>query len=137
MTQLTRNPDSPRVLCIAKRIANLAPLLRSIRQSGYEVLLAFTADQGVAACMSAHVVAVVLDSAFLKKADWSVAKSVKLVCPSLPILLVHPIHAFPRKKLPLEIDAVARNDSPEYILGKLRQLITANQPRHCANGDVA
>ena len=113
----------PRILCIAESVASLNPMLHAISASGYEVLLAFTADQGVAVCMSTHVAAAVLDAAFMREADWPVAKSLKLIRPSLPILLLGGRDATLRDGLPGWIDAVATKESPEDVLARLKELL--------------
>ncbi len=100
-------------------------MLHAISVSGYQVLLAFTADQGVAACMSSHIAAVVLDAAFMREADWPVAKSLKLIRPSLPILLLDGRDATRRDGLPGWIDAVATKESPEDVLARLKELLAS------------
>lgn len=97
--------------------------MHAISVSGYQVLLAFTADQGVAACMSSHIAAVVLDAAFMREADWTVAKSLKLIRPSLPILLLDGRDAARRDGLPEWIDAVASKESHEDVLARLKELL--------------
>jgi len=100
-------------------------MLRAISVSGYQVLLAFTADQGVAACISSHIAAVVLDAAFMREADWPVAKSLKLIRPSLPILLLDGRDATRRDGLPQWIDAVASKESHEDVLARLKELLAS------------
>ncbi len=114
----------PRILCIAESVANFNSLLHAISLSGYQVSLAFTTDQGVAACMSNHIAAVVLDATFMREADWPVAKSLKLIRPSLPILLLDGRDAR-RGGLPGWIDAVASRESAEEVLARLRELLAS------------
>lgn len=113
----------PRILCIAESVANFNPLLHAISLSGYQVSLAFTTDQGVAACMNNHIAAVVLDAMFMREADWPVAKSLKLIKPSLPILLLDGRDASRTRELPGWIDAVASKESPEEVLARLKDLL--------------
>ncbi len=113
------------ILCIAESAANFNPMLHAISVSGYQVLLAFTSDQGVVACMSSHIAAVVLDAAFMREADWPVAKSLKLIRPSLPILLLDGKDATRRDGLPECIDAVASKESHEDVLARLKELLAS------------
>ena len=119
---MVSNVDGPRILFVAESIANLTPVLDAISESGYQVLLAFTADQGVAISMSKTVAAVVLDEAFLDVADWPVTKTSKMVRPSLPILLLDGQGRSHSDFTPAEIDSLASNASPGEI-AKLRELL--------------
>jgi len=65
-------------------------MLREVKTSGFGVTVAFTAEQGVAVCLGNRVAAVLLDAAFIRNDDWTVAKSLKLVKPGVPILLLDP-----------------------------------------------
>ena len=120
---LARRQRVPRILCLAQSFTNLRLMLREIRRSGFQVTLAFTTDQGVAVCMGNQVAAVVLDAAFIRNDDWSVAKSLKLVKPGLPVLLLDCRDLSRRDGLPQNIDAIASADDPKEVLIKLRRLL--------------
>ena len=118
----SRENPHPRILCIAPSFTNLGPILRAIKTSGYQIALAATAIQAVAISVGNLVSAVVLDADFIRNEDWSVAKSLKLVKPSLPILLLDP-KDISRNALPANIDAVSNHDSTDDILAKLKHLL--------------
>ena len=107
-------------------------MLEAISESGYQVLLAFTADHGVAISMISHVAAVVLDDAFLQVADWPVTKTLKLVRPSLPILLLDGEGGSQTEFIPGQIDSVASNASPHELVAKLRDLLGDPSTEACA-----
>ena len=64
-----------------------------------------------------------LDAALIRNDDWTVAHSLKLVQPSLPILLLDSRGTGRRAFLPLDIDALASCDDPRDVLLKLDQLL--------------
>jgi DNA-binding response OmpR family regulator len=120
---LARGERAPQILCLAQPSANVSSTLRKIKRTGFDVSMAFTADQVVAECIGNPVAAVVLDAAFIRNDDWSVAKSLKLVRPGLPILLLDRRDVSRRNGLPECIDAAAKADDPKEVAVKLRQLL--------------
>lgn len=117
----------PRVLILAESSPNLSALLARIKAEALEVTLALTRDSAVALCVGNHFAAVVLDAALLRNDDWSVAKSLKFVQPSLPILLLDPRSTDRGASLPPDTDALASYD-PRDVLFKLDQLLTDRTP---------
>src|SRR5690242_12661249 len=74
------------VVCLVDRRRNT--LSRGMRKAGFTVVEAFTTDQAVAVCVSRQIDAVVLDQEFFVEVDgWSVAQSIKLVKPSICVVL--------------------------------------------------
>ena len=121
----------PRVLLLARSSQSLESILAQMKSGGLDVTLALTSDQGVALCIGNHFAAVVLDAVLIRNDDWNVAKSLKLVRPSLPILLLDP-RSSPRETLPPNIDALASCDAKE-VLFKIRLLLAnASQSNHAA-----
>jgi len=104
-------------------------MLREVKTSGFEVIVAFTADQGVAIYMGNQVAAVLLDAAFIRNDDWTVAKSLKLIKPGVPILLLDCRDPSRSEGLPPSIDAVASSGDPKKVLAELRRCL-AQQSRH-------
>jgi DNA-binding response OmpR family regulator len=98
-------------------------MLREVKTSGFEVTMAFSAAQGVAVCMGNQVAAVLLDAAFIRNDDWTVAKSLKLVKPNVPILLLDCRDLSRRKGLPPSVDAVANSGDPKKVLAELRRCL--------------
>ena len=118
-----------RILCLAESCANLEFTLGQIEAAGLDVALAFTSDYAVAACVSHDFAAVLLDAALIRNDDWSVAKSLKLIKPALPILLLDPRNVDRRDTLPPNIDALASCDDPNDILLKLKGLLAQESQR--------
>lgn len=56
--------------------------------NGFEVLSASTPEHAVAMCLNNHISAVVLDSEFSTEAGWTAAKTLKMVDPQLPVMLL-------------------------------------------------
>lgn len=97
----------PTVLCVVDRRRNA--LTRMLRRAGFLVLETFTTDQAVAIAVANRVDVVVLDQErFVETEGWSVAQSLKMVRPSIRVLLV--TRSAPLKdRLPRGVDAVVAN----------------------------
>ena len=113
----------PRILFLAKAAPSLESMLIQMKSGGLDVTLALTSDDGVALCLGNHFAAVVLDASLIRKDDWTVAKSLKLIKPGLPIVLLDP-RSSRRDTLPPDIDVRASCDDPKDVLFKLRHLIS-------------
>jgi len=59
----------------------------------------------------------------MREADWPVAKSLKLISLSLPILLLDGRDATRRDGLPGRIDAVATKNPRKTMLAQLKELL--------------
>jgi DNA-binding response OmpR family regulator len=84
----------------------------------YEVISASTPEDAVAVCLSNHISAVVLDSEFSTESGWSAARTLKMVKPTLPIML---LLKSAEGTVPSGVDAVAQSHS--HILPKLKGLL--------------
>ena len=122
---LAHRQKVPQILCLAQSSRNLSPMLREVKTSGFEVTMAFTADQGVAVCVANQVAAVLLDAAFIRNDDWTVARSLKMVKLGVPILLLDCRARSRGKGLPPGIDAVASPGDPKKVLAELRRCLAA------------
>jgi DNA-binding response OmpR family regulator len=91
-------------------------LSRTLREDGNTVIESFTTDQAVALCVSNRIDAVVLDQEFFVEIDgWSVAQSLKLVKPSICVLLVARAKAL-HDRPPTGVDAmVGRRDVKQVL----------------------
>ena len=112
------------LVCVVDRRRN--SLCRALRDAGNTVIETFTTDQAVAMCVSNRIDAVVLDQEFFVEVDgWSVAQSLKLVKPSICVLLI--ARAKPLK-LPKGVDAMVWNRDSEGVLRALDQLTVGRRP---------
>ena len=93
-----------RVLCVSKSASQLKEMCSAISSMHYEAVSASTPQEAVACCSSNHVAALVLDSEFLTKEGWSAAQSIKMLNPTLPILLLEQGH---NGDIPSGVDGVA------------------------------
>lgn len=118
-----------RILWLAESRAHLDLMLGQINAAGLDVALVFTSDYAVAACASNDFAAVLLDAALIRNDDWSVAKSLKLIKPSVPILLVDSRNVSRKDTLPPNIDALAKLDDPKDVLLKLKGLLAQESQR--------
>lgn len=112
----------PRILFLAKSSPTLEFMLTRMKSGGLDVTVALTSDSGVALCLGNQFAAVVLDAALIRNDDWTVAKSLKLIKPSVPILLLDS-RSLSRNELPLGIDALASCYDPKDVLLKLSHLM--------------
>ncbi len=93
---------------------------RLLQRAGYSVVTTFTIDHAVAMCVNREYAAVVLDQdLFIEVDGWNGAQSLKLVRPSLRVILITrgmPVNG----KTPKGVDARIAQEQ----LAKLPELIT-------------
>jgi DNA-binding response OmpR family regulator len=113
----------PTVLCVVDRRRNA--LTRLLRRCGFRVLETFTTDQAVAIAVANRVDAVVLDQDLFRETEgWSVAQSLKLVRPSIRVLLVTRSVRL-KDRLPRGVDAMVSNRDPRRTLEAVQHLTHA------------
>ncbi len=107
------------IVCVVDRRRNL--LARALRRAGHIVIESFTTDQAVAVCVNNRIDVAVLDQDLFVETDgWSVAQSLKLVRPSVCVLLVTRVSRL-HDELPRGVDAIVNRRS-EAVLKKIEQL---------------
>ena len=108
------------IVCVVDRRRN--SLCRTLREDGNTVIESFTTDQAVALCVSNRIDAVILDQEFFVEVDgWSVAQSLKLVKPSICVLLVTRAKAL-QDRLPTGVDAMVARRDAQHVLKALYDL---------------
>ena len=116
-----------RILCVAQSFPRIEALEAAIRESGYSLLLAFTPDHAVAACVNSEFAAVVLDAELVRGEGEALAEALKLIRAKLPILLIDHREDPTRKDvLPKGVDAVVIDSSPAAVLAELKALLADN-----------
>lgn len=114
----------PRLLLVAQSSASLGSILSEIKAAGIDVTLALTPDSAVALCLGTHFAAVVLDACLIRNDDWTVARSLKLIKPALPIVLLDSRAQDRRENLPPDVDVLANSGKPSQVLCQIRKLIS-------------
>ena len=108
--------EKPRILCVSRSASQLEAIRSSLPARDFEVVAASTPEQAVAVCVSNNLAAVVLDSEFVTS-EWSAARTLKMVKPHLPVVLLGHNH---RQNPPNGIDAIATNySSIQHTLNEL------------------
>lgn len=111
------------ILCVVDRRRN--ELSRALRGAGHIVIESFTLDQAVAIAVNNRVDFAVLDRhTFIETNGWSVAQSLKLVRPTVCVLLVTRALRL-HDPLPRGVDAIVRDGNPASVLGKIEELAAA------------
>ena len=110
--------EKPRILCVSRSAYQLKAMRDAFPAREYEVLAASTPEDAVAVCLSNHISAVVLDSEFSTESGWSAARTLKMVNPQLPVML---LLKSAEGTVPNGVDAVAQSHS--HILPKLKDLL--------------
>ena len=110
-------PSGPLLLITAGRYEALERILHA---KGYTVVVPPTPDGGVAVCLHNRIAAVLIDEDTATDVeDWSVARSLKAVSPSTPVLLL--VHDPDRyRDLPPGVDCVVSASEPTQVLNALR-----------------
>jgi DNA-binding response OmpR family regulator len=112
-----------RVLCLARSAALLEEMRKALKAYSFDLLGAFTADQGVAICVSHWIAAAILEANMVRAQDWSVVQTLKMIRPNLPILLLDERQR-DRGDLPPEgIDSVVRRASMSDLVCKLKLIL--------------
>jgi CheY-like chemotaxis protein len=114
--------EKPRILCVSRSAYQLRAMRSAFPAREYEVLSASTPDQAVAVCVSNHISVVVLDSEFSTESGWSAARSLKMVNPHLPVML---LLKSADGIVPSGVDAVA--PSHAHMLLKLKGLLSPQE----------
>jgi len=118
-----RSTNFPRLLFVAKSSLNFGPTLAEIKATGIDVTVALTTDSAVALSLGTHFAAVVLDASLIRNNDWTVARSLKLIRPSVPIVLIDSRNKGRRQSLPPDIDALASSDNSHDLVLTVKQLL--------------
>jgi DNA-binding NtrC family response regulator len=120
-------PDSLILLLLDSHSRFLQQLLDS---QGYTTAYANAADRALALCVSNPVQAIVIDQCLLEDVDgWSVAQSVKMVKPSLPVILLCHGPAPTKTTLPTDVDFLVSDTDIQQLTAVLKQSVKANRPR--------
>jgi DNA-binding NtrC family response regulator len=105
-------------------------LVAFLQRNGYAVAEAHSPDQLVALCSSNPVHAVIMDACQLGEIEgWSVAQSVKVVNPTLSVILL--CHGpKPEVDLPTAVDALASDSDLSGLLSLLGKHVTPKAAAH-------
>jgi len=106
-------------------------LIALLQRSGYTICEAHSPDHLVALCLSSPAQAVIVDACELAEVEgWSVAQSIKMVKPSLSVLLL--CHgAIPQEvELPTGVDALASDSDLQGLQTALLKLAPARIAAH-------
>ena len=112
-----------RILCIACSATGLSTLEQTLKRLPYSVLTAATPDQGVAMCVAQFVAAVIVDAESVRGKEWPVVKSLKLVQPSLPIILLDERRGGRNLERPEGVDELVSVASLEKLPEAINQLL--------------
>lgn len=108
------------MLCVGPLLPGLRALQEAIQRHGYEVLLAFTADHAVAVSISNHCDAVILDAELIRAEAATLAQTLKLARPEIPILLLDHREDRTRKdSLPHGVDAAVAGKAHGAVIAWL------------------
>jgi DNA-binding response OmpR family regulator len=112
-----------RVLCLAHSAALLEQMRKALKAYSFDLLGAFTADQGVAICVSQWIAAAILEADMIRAQDWSVLQTLKMIRPNLPILLLDERRR-DRGDLPPEgVDSLVSKTSMSDLVCKLKLIL--------------
>lgn len=112
----------PRVLCIGCSPNVFAGLNGVLRQSNLYALAAATCEQAVAVCVAEVISLAIVDCEALSDGEWSVAQSLKMVRPALPVILLENDQY--GSGAPEGVDAVIGTNAPKRdLLNKVHELL--------------
>jgi DNA-binding NtrC family response regulator len=115
------------LLLLGTRSRFLQQLLQS---EGYATAYASTAAHALALCVSSPIQAIVIDERLLASVDgWSVAQSVKMVKPALPVILFSDRRDAEAMTLPTAVDFVVSSAEIQQLTSVLRQCVRADRQR--------
>jgi DNA-binding NtrC family response regulator len=104
-------------------------LQQFLHSQGFATSYASTADRALALCVSNPVQAIVIDEGLLASVDgWSVAQSVKMVKPSIPVILLS--HGpLTNASLPDSVDFLASDADLQQLTAVLKQCVRMGRSR--------
>jgi len=123
---------SSRVLCVACSPAVFASLDDALKYSGLHVLSAVTRDKGVAICVAETIAVAVIDGESIRGSECSVAKALKMVRPSLRVILLEERDRL--SDIPEGIDAVVPLGATEQLLRTIVELLNPGRTQSRAAG---
>ena len=123
---------NPRVLCVACSSQVFTKLDQTLSHSGLHVLSAATRDRGVAICVAEAISLAVLDADSIRGEECSLATTLKMVRPGLPIILIE--ERGRSSPIPNNIDAVVPFGATEALVGKIAELLNLNASDFSAAG---
>ena len=97
-------------------------LHRILRDSPIGVLTASAPDQAVALCVAHSVAAAIVDGEALRGQEWPVVKSLKMVRPLLPVIMVDERERETSER-PEGIDAIVHIDDTDALLKSLKEVL--------------
>src|SRR5581483_5985537 len=129
-TALSKPQNAIILLIVGGRYEGLEQVLR---KRGYTVVVPSTADQAVALCLHNPIAATLIDSASLATdGDWSLAHSLKMVAPHVPVLLLVKGRVSKRDGVPAGIDWMVSDKEPAQVLGAVKRLVRLSMERRQA-----
>ena len=112
------------LLFVSSQHIRLEKLLRS---KGFRVVVLVEADQVVAFSLSnrSDIAATIIDEMSAPEEEgWSLARSLKAVCPNIPVMLLVSSRATERRSWPEGVDCVVGDSEPREIVDALRGIQT-------------
>lgn len=101
-----------------------------LRRRGYTVVVPSTADQAVALCLHNRIAATLIDRGSLAMdGDWSLAHSLKMVAPHVPVLLLVKGRVSKREGVPAGIDWTVSDKEPSQVLGAVKRFVRLSMER--------
>lgn len=88
------------------------------------VLSAATRDKGVAICVAETIAVAILDGESIRGEEGSVAKSLRMVRPTLPIILLEQRGRL--SNIPEGVDAIVPLGDTAGLLGKIEELLNSS-----------
>lgn len=127
LLMLSSEPGEPtrqpiKVLCVACSPGTIAQLQHVLSHSQVQILSAATRDHAVAICVSHAVSIAVIDGESIRGQELSLAEALKMIRPSLPIILLEERRR-PESEIPQHIDLIVPVGAPDGLLAKLQELI--------------
>jgi hypothetical protein len=83
-----RRNESAGLLCVGCSHKLFQKLSNRLKESELPILGPLNQEEAVAVCASQGIALIILDGASIRGQEWSVAKSFKMIRPTLPIILL-------------------------------------------------
>lgn len=118
-----------RILCVACSHQTMVDLQSALSSSSTVVLTAASPEQAAAICVAESIALAIVDAESIRGKEWSVVKTLKLVRPMLPVILLDERADGRRPELPDGVTGLVSISMPLELPAKIADFLKKEMPK--------